>query len=70
VRSSLCLVHFSSAGHDGSARAVDEDAFMSLVNKAWIPSYIDMTLSVIKLRSTSIIYSSIAVSSSDIRARD
>jgi hypothetical protein len=46
--SSLFLVHFSSAGHDGPAQTVDEYAFTILVDETWIPSNIDMNFSVIK----------------------
>jgi hypothetical protein len=73
MRSSLCLVLFSSAGRDGPARAVDGEADSPLVDDACRPvdnPLSDMTLSVIKSRSTSVTDSSTAVSSSDIRARD
>jgi hypothetical protein len=73
VRSSLCLVHFSSTGRDGPARAVDGEADSPLVEDACTPvdtPLSDMTLSVIKSRRTFVTDSSTAVSSSDIRARD
>jgi hypothetical protein len=37
TRSSLCLVHFSSAGQDGLARAVDREAGSPLVDDACTP---------------------------------
>jgi hypothetical protein len=68
ARSSLCLVHFSSDGRDGPApRAVDEDACTVLVDEACTPTdnpLSDMTLSVIRSRSTSVTDSSTALSSS------
>jgi hypothetical protein len=73
ARSSLCLVHFSSDGRDGLARAVDGEAGSPLVDDACTPvdnPLSDMTLSVIRSRSTSVTDSSTALSSSDIRARD
>jgi hypothetical protein len=73
TRSSLCLVHFSSVGRDGLARAVDGEADSPLIDDACRPvdnPLSDMTLSVIKSRSTSVTDSSTVVSSSDIRARD
>jgi hypothetical protein len=35
--SSLCLVRFSSVGRDGPAREVEGEAWISLVDDAWIP---------------------------------
>jgi hypothetical protein len=73
TRLSLCLVRFSSEGRDGPARAVDGEADNPLVDDACRPvdsPLFDMTLSVIKSRSTSATNSSTTVSSSDIRAQD
>jgi hypothetical protein len=73
VRSSLCLVRFSSTGREGLARIVYGEASSPLIDDACRPienPLSDMTLLVIKLRSTSVTDSSTAVSSSDIRARD
>jgi hypothetical protein len=69
VRSSLCLVHFSSAGRDGPAQAVDGDACLALVDEAWIPSNIDMTLSVIKSIKNSSVSFSTALNSFDMHTR-
>jgi hypothetical protein len=71
VRSSLCLVHFSSVGQDGLARTVDREVDSPLVDDACTPvdnPLSDMTLSVLKLRSTYFNDSSTALSSSDIHA--
>jgi hypothetical protein len=73
TRASLCLVRFSSAGHDGPARAVDREADSPLVDDACrlVDNPLsDMILSVIKSRSTSVTDSSTVVSSLDIRAQD
>jgi hypothetical protein len=74
TRSSLCLVHFSSDGRDGSApRAVDKDACTILVDEECTPTYnplSDVTLLVIKSRSNSVTDSSTALSSSNICAWD
>jgi hypothetical protein len=69
VRSSMCLVHFSSAGWDGPARTVDGDACTVLLDETWIPSDIDMTFSVIKSIKTYSAYFSVVLNSSDIRTR-
>jgi hypothetical protein len=56
ARSSLFLVCFSSSGWDGTTRALDEEVGSHLVDDACTPIYnplSDMTLSVIKSRSTS-----------------
>jgi hypothetical protein len=58
TRSSLCLVRFSSVGHDGPARAVDGEADNPLIDDACRPvdnPLSDMTLSVINSRSTSVL---------------
>jgi hypothetical protein len=73
MRSSLCLVCFSFAGRDGLARAVDGEVDSPLVDDACrlVDNPLsDMTLSVIKSRSTYVTNSSTAVSSSVIRTRD
>jgi hypothetical protein len=73
ARSSLFLVHFSSADRDGSARALDREASSPLVDDACRPvdnPLSDMTLSVIKSRSTFVTNSSTVVSSLNIRARN
>jgi hypothetical protein len=73
TRLSLFLVCFSSVGHDGLAQVVDGEADSPLVDDSCRPvdnPLSDMTLSVIKSRSTSVTDSSTAVSSSDIRAQD
>jgi hypothetical protein len=73
ARSPLCLVRFSSVGRDGLARVVDGEVGSPLVDDACIPvdnPLSDMTLSVIKSRSTYVTDSSTVMSSSDIRARD
>jgi hypothetical protein len=73
VRSSLCLVHFSSAGRDGLAQVVDGEADSPLIDDACTPvdnPLSDMTLSVIKSRSTFITDSSTVLSSSNICAQD
>jgi hypothetical protein len=49
AKSSMCLVHFSSANRDGPAlRAVDGEAVSPLVDDACILVDIDMTLSVMR----------------------
>jgi hypothetical protein len=73
ARSSLCLVHFSSTSQDGTTRALDGEVDSPLVEDSCTPvetPLSDMTLSTIKSRRTSVIDSSTAVGSSDIRARD
>jgi hypothetical protein len=73
MRLSFCLVRFSSAGWDGPARVVDGEADSPLVDDACTPvdnPLSDMTLSVIKSKSTFVTDSSTALSSSDICARD
>jgi len=71
--SSLCFVHFSSAGQDGPDPAVDGEACSPLVEYACTlvdtPLY-DMTLFVIKSRRNFVIDSSTVVSSSDIHTQD
>jgi hypothetical protein len=61
------LVQFSLAGRDGLTRAVDEDAFTILVDEAWIPSDIAMTLLVIKSIKNSSTYFSTMLNSFDMR---
>jgi hypothetical protein len=73
ARLSLCLVHFSYTSRDGPARAVDGEVDSPLIDDACIlvdNPLSDMTLSVIKSRSTFVTDSSTAMSSSDIRAWD
>jgi len=71
TRSSLCLVLFSSVGQDGLTRVVDGEADNPLIDNACTPldnPLYDMTLSVIRLRSTYVTDSSTKLSSWDIRA--
>ena len=73
ARSSRCLVLFSSAGRDGSTRAVDGEVSSPLMDDACNPvdnPHSDMTLSVLSSRRNYAMDSSVAVSSSDIRAQD
>jgi hypothetical protein len=66
--SSLCLVCFSVVYQDGPARAVDGEYATPLEDKAWTPVDIplsDITLSILKLASTSLTDSSVALRSSD-----
>ena len=73
TRSSLFLVHFSSRGRDDPTRAVDREADSPVIDDAYGPvdnPLSDMTLSVIKSRSTSVTDSSTALSSLDICAQD
>ena len=74
VRSSMCLVLFSSDGRDGPApRAVSEDAFTVLMDESCTPTnnpLSDMTPIVISSRSTYVIDSSSVLSSSDIFTQD
>ena len=64
--SSLCLVRFSAVYQDGPTRAVDGELATPLDDEAWTSVDIplsDITLSVLKLASTSLIDSSVALSS-------
>jgi hypothetical protein len=66
--SSLCLVHFSAICRDGPAQAVDGEAATPLDDEAWTPVDIPLsgiTLLVLKLASTSLTDSYVALSSSD-----
>jgi hypothetical protein len=66
--SSLCLVCFSAVCRDGPAQAVDGEVVATLDDEAWTPVDIplsDITLSVLKLASTSLTDSSVALSLSD-----
>jgi hypothetical protein len=66
--SSLCLVCFSAVCQDGPSRAVDGEAATPLDYKAWTPVDIplsDITHSILKLASTSLTDSSVALRSSD-----
>lgn len=68
VASSLCLVLDSASAQDVPDRAVDGGVATPLDDEAWTPVNIplfDMTLSVLKLASTSLTDSYFALSSSD-----
>jgi hypothetical protein len=70
--SSLCLVLCSALARDVLARAVDGEACTPLVEDACKPvdnPHSNMTLSVLRLESTSLVDSSAVLNSSDIRAR-
>jgi hypothetical protein len=69
MRSSLCLVHFSSDGRDGLARVVDGEVGSPLMDDVCIPLDINMTLSVIRSIKTSSKTLFAALNSSDIHAR-
>jgi hypothetical protein len=70
TKSSLCLVHFSSDGRDGSdMRAVDGETYTVLVDEACMPVDIDMTLSVIRSIRTSSTTLSVMLNSFDIHTR-
>ena len=68
VMSSLCVVHFSVVYWDGPARGMDREVATPLDNEVWtlvdIPLS-NITLSVLKLASTSLTDSSDTLSSSD-----
>jgi hypothetical protein len=68
----LCLVLRYAPARDVPARAVDGEAFTPLIDDACKPidnPHSDMTLSVLRLASTSLVDSSVALNSSYIRAR-
>jgi hypothetical protein len=68
--SSLCLVLLSAPARDVLSQAVDGEACTPIIDDAWTSMDIllfDMTLSVIKLRRTSMMDSSSVVSLLDIR---
>ena len=70
--SSLCLVLRSASARDVHARVVDGESCTHLIEVACKPidnPHFDMTLSVLRLASTSLAYSLVALNSSDIRAR-
>jgi hypothetical protein len=71
--SSLCLVLLSASSRDVLAREVDGEACTPLVDDACKPidnSHSDMTLSALRLASTSLTDSSATLNSSDIYAQD
>jgi hypothetical protein len=70
--SSLCLILHSTPTRDVLAREVDGEAYTPLVDDTCKP--IDkprskMTLSILRLESTSLAYSSVVLNSSDIHAQ-
>jgi hypothetical protein len=73
ARSSLCLVLISASARDVPAQVVDGEAFTPLVNDSYKPvenPLSNMTLSALRLTSTSLTDSSVALNSSDIYAQD
>jgi hypothetical protein len=69
----MCLVHFSSDDQDGPTRVVDREFGSPLMDDVGTPMdnpLSDMTLSVIRSRSTYVTNYLTALSSSFIRARD
>jgi hypothetical protein len=71
--SSLCLVLLSAPTLDVPAQEVNGEAFTPLVNDACEPvdnPRSDMTLSALRLASTSLTYSSAMLNSSDIYTQD
>jgi hypothetical protein len=70
ARSSLCLVHFSYDGRDGlSPQAVDGEVGSPLIDDAYTPIDIDMTLSVMRSIITSSTTLSTTLNSSGIHTR-
>jgi hypothetical protein len=71
--SSLCLVLCSAPARDVPARVVDREACTPLIDDACKPvdnPRYDMTLSVLRLASTSLVYSLATLNSSNIRAQE
>jgi hypothetical protein len=71
--SSLSLVLLSVSTQDVPTRVVDREAFTPLINDSCKPvdnPFSEMTLSALRLESTSLKDSSVALNSSDIYAQD